>query len=607
MARDGSQTGQFLEAARQIMTLDNAHQNQRWANLLIEELVRHGVRYFCISPGSRSTPLVMAVAENPQAKHFIHFDERGSAYNALGYARASNEVAAVITTSGTAVANLLPAVCEANRDDVPLILLTADRPPESIDTEANQTMDQHGIFGQQVRLAIDLPCPTSEIAEEFLVSTIDRVVATAVQERGPVHLNCRYRKPLYPAPDLGDTGLASRTNHEQRKFPLTRASRQVQIDSTIVSRIGRRLREAPRGLLVVGRLSHPGQYDAVMCLAEELGWPMLADITSGLRLETSITTAVPYYDLLLAADEDVFGIDPGMILHIGGRVVSSRLQQLLSSPNVTGSIRIDDQDRRLDQNPGVGERFTGDIARFCHDLSELLSGQSTSVPSDQLIGSEAIGMIIDTIIPDEAAPTGLSLARLVTRHITPHTGLYLGNSLAVRDVNSTAASSVATSDGLTVRVGCNRGVSGIDGTIASAAGFCRGLGLPVTVLLGDLALLHDLNSLAMLSRLPQPVTVIVNNNDGGGIFSQLPISEHHAVFETFFTTPHGLGFQAAAEQFNLQYYRPSSNRDFIDVYRQAQDSSTSSLIEVLTDRDDHQRHYRDIVTSIAQQLSSLRG
>jgi len=219
------------------MTLDTAHQNQHWATLIIEELVRRGVRYFCLSPGSRSTPLVMAVAENPQAQHFVHFDERGSAYHALGYARATNEVAAVITTSGTAVANLLPAVCEANRDDVPLILLTADRPPELMDTEANQTMDQRQIFGQQVRLAIDLPCPTSEIGDDFLLSTVSRIVRVAADEKGPVHLNCRYRKPLYPAPDLSETDSATRAEVMDKKLLVVGVPRPVKIDSATVSKL----------------------------------------------------------------------------------------------------------------------------------------------------------------------------------------------------------------------------------------------------------------------------------------------------------------------------------------------------------------------------------
>jgi 2-succinyl-5-enolpyruvyl-6-hydroxy-3-cyclohexene-1-carboxylate synthase len=543
----------------------------------------------------------MAVADNPHAQYFIHFDERGSAYHALGYARATGEIAAVITTSGTAVANLLPAVCEAHRDDVPLILLTADRPPELIDTEANQTLDQRGIFGSQVRLTLDLPCPTNEIADDFLTSTIDWIVTTAVQDQGPVHLNCRYRKPLFPPPDLGDAGSTSRTDCREENRVTVRMQR-AQIDSAVVSKIGRRLREAPSGLLVIGRLARPDQQDAVMRLAEELHWPVLADITSGLRLGNPVTTARPYYDLLLAADENVLGTDPGLVLHLGGRIVSSRLQKALSNPSVKPRIRVDEQDRRGDQDHDTCERYTGDITRFCHDLAELVAAQQKSPsPNSAADETKALSTIIDAGQGDDDAPTGLSLARLVTRHIDQHAGLYLGNSLAVRDVNS-----VAATDGPPVRVACNRGVSGIDGTVASAAGFCRGLGQPVTVLLGDLALLHDLNSLAMLTRLPHPVTVIVSNNDGGGIFGQLPIREHHAVFEEFFTTPHGFDFRAAAEQFNLEYWRPTTNSEFVDAYHQAQQGPSSSLIEVTTDNDDQRQHHRDLVKAIAQALPDWR-
>src|SRR5690606_37386344 len=184
------------------------HPNRLWADLLVEELVRCGVGLFCLAPGSRSTPLVQAVAANPEARPLMHFDERGTAFAALGYARATGRPAAWVTTSGTAVANGLPAVVEASVDGVPLVLLTADRPPELRDTGANQTIPQPALFGEFVRWRFDLPAPAAEIDPAFVLTTADQAVHRAVgRPRGPVHLNCMFREPL-AAEAMDDVRLA---------------------------------------------------------------------------------------------------------------------------------------------------------------------------------------------------------------------------------------------------------------------------------------------------------------------------------------------------------------------------------------------------------------
>ncbi len=584
--------------------------NRLWADLIVEELLRSGVGLFCIAPGSRSTPLVAAVAANPSAKSLVHFDERGTAFAALGYARATGRPAAWITTSGTAVANGLPAVVEASVDAVPMILLTADRPPELRQTGANQTIDQTDIFGGYTRWKFDLPAPDPGIDPAMVLTTVDQAVYRARRApRGPIHLNLMFREPLIPDPDTeppdpAETNPALASWQTSGK-PYTRyATTKPVVDAAGIRNLWEELSPVKRGLLVAGRLESRAEGAAVSRLAEALGWPLLPDIGSGVRLGgAGYKGTVHYYDALLSSEEFAAAHEPEAVLHVGGRSLSKRLEQLVgrSRPNPYAVIR--ESPLRLDPNHRVTHNIESDVTGFCDTLVEAVTDwppkNDPGWTSSWCESSEAVERSIEDYFVETEQISEPLVARLVSRNIPEGHGLFLASSMPVRDADTYGAT-----DSSGGPVAMNRGASGIDGTVASAVGFARGLGEAVTLLIGDLALLHDLNSLALLKNSPYPIVIVTLNNDGGGIFSFLPVAQHRDLFEPYFSTPQNLGFEDAAAMFGLRYEKPGTAADFLETYRAACSRGTSTLIEVTTDREENLALHRELQNAVAAGLTS---
>ena len=569
------------------MNRETPRANRLWANLIVEELVRCGVDFFCVAPGSRSTPLVAALAANDKAQSLVHFDERGTAFAALGYARATGRPAAWITTSGTAVANGLPAVVEASTDGVPMILLTADRPPELRQTGANQTIDQPDIFGDYVRWRFDLPAPDPTIDPAMVLTTVDQAAYRARRSpHGPVHLNLMFREPFLPEEDEVLTGPSPWAEDDE---PYTRyAATKPAVDETEIQALWQTLRQVQRGLVVAGRLASRKQGEAVLRLAGALGWPLLPDIGSQVRLGTDSENLATYYDALLAGDSFAEAHAPEAVVHVGGRALSKRLEQFLGRSRPDPYVVVRENPFRLDPAHRVTHSIEADVVDFCAAMVRVATEDPPDEDASWMTGwreaSERVGHSLDGI-----SATDLNepfVARSVSRNV-PH-GLVVASSMPVRDLDT-----YATAGGAPVPVAANRGASGIDGTVATAAGFARGLGRPVTLLIGDLALLHDFNSLAMLRDVP--VVVVVLNNDGGGIFSFLPVAEHKEFFEPYFGTPQGVGFRPAAEMFGLQYERPETTEEFVEFYSKACARDSSTLIEVRTDREENVRLHGDLL------------
>lgn len=574
-----------------------ARSNRLWAYLVVEELVRNGVDFFCVAPGSRSTPLVAALVENPKAKSLVHFDERGTAFAALGYARATGRPAAWITTSGTAVANGLPAVVEASTDGVPMLCLTADRPPELRQTGANQTIVQPDIFGDYVRWSFDLPAPDLSVDPASVLTTVDQAVYRARRApRGPVHLNLMFREPFLP--DLEDEGepVSGPVAWQGSGAPYTRyAATKPVVDGEEVERLWDALRPVRRGLVVAGRLESRGRGEAVARLAEALGWPLLADVGSQVRLGSGTAGRIACYDALLADGRFRETHEPQAVIHFGGRALSKRLEQTLTrvAPDPYAVVR--ESPVRLDPGHRATHSVESDVVGLCSALEDAAKKRPPAAEPGWAAGwreaSERAGAVLDRRLAGMEELGEPFVARLVSRHIPDGHGLVLANSMPVRDMDTFAAT-----DGPSVPVAANRGASGIDGTVATAAGYARGLGRPVTLVIGDLALLHDLNSLAMLRDLP--VVVVALNNDGGGIFSFLPVVRREELFEPYFGTPHGLGFEAAATMFGLGYARPGTAPEFLEAYRAACSRASSTVIEVRTDRAANVALHRDLLGGV---------
>jgi 2-succinyl-5-enolpyruvyl-6-hydroxy-3-cyclohexene-1-carboxylate synthase len=571
--------------------------NQLWGYLIVEELLRNGVDYFVISPGSRSTPLTVAVAQNPLAHKIVCLDERAAAFHAIGYARATGNPAVLICTSGTAAANYLPAVIEAAMDNLPLIILSGDRPPELRQTGANQTINQVNLYGDYPTWQFDLPCPTAEISPKVVLTTIDLAISKSRQSPGGVvHLNCMFREPLAPI-DAPVEIPANLNKWHRGRLPYTRYAGKLTIPTTVeIQSLVETIASTAKGILSIGQLKATAEIKAVIELAARLNWAVFADVQSGLRLRQDLPNLIHYFDRLLLTDSVIELKQIDTIVQIGTRIVSAQWFKWIEKHPPTNYIAIADHPERYDPNHLVSFRIESDITYLCDRLCQHLPQLSLSTWVQKLrSASDRIGVTAAKFLKTSKLTEPL-IARTISELIPSQHGLWVSNSMPIRDLDMFGIGAIAEeSQSFSPRVGANRGTSGIEGAIASATGFAVGLQAPVTAIVGDLSSLHDLNSFALLQHNSQPVIVVIINNDGGGIFSFLPIAKSTQVFDTYFGTPHGLDFAHAAAMFKLDYYHPQDREELIHDYNRSLANNRSAIIEVTTDRFENLSLHQDLV------------
>lgn len=567
------------------MSILSVNLNFSWCSAAVEELVRNGIDYFVISPGSRSTPLAVAVARNSRTRKMIAYDERAAGFHALGYARASGQPAVLISTSGTAVANYLPAVIEASISGVPMLLFTADRPPELRDTGANQTIRQPGIFGDYVRWSFDMPAPTEIISIAMVLTTVDQAIYRAQRApAGPVHVNWMFREPLAPLirrlsiKTRNSVRLWEETGEVFTRYPHPRILCDVRVTEEIAAEIS----SAARGILVLGELPAPAG-EQMAGIIRKLRWPVFADVTSGWRFQKE-DGVIHHFDQLLHSPSFRHRMYPQVILHLGGRITSKRYWQFVEESQPLRYIMVKNSPDRLDPVHQVSWQLEADINGFIPALiSRIESAVDEEWREDALKWNRRAARLIEQKLAEDEKISEPWIARNLPELVPDGNGLFLSNSLAVREVDM-----FGKPVNHRLRVAANRGASGIDGIIASATGFAAGLAAPVTLLIGDLAFLHDLNSLHLVKTGSAPITIVLVNNRGGGIFSFLPIREFRE-FDTYFTTPHSYRFRSAAQQFGLPYTLARTKSEFLDALQNAHQSDKSSVIEVQTDADENYR------------------
>jgi len=535
------------------------HINEVWAYVLMDRLHRvHGVQDLCIAPGSRSAPLVLAAArysrDHPDVALHSHFDERGLAFYALGLAKSARRPVAIVTTSGTAVANLHPALVEAFEDHQPLIAISADRPEELHGCGANQAINQLGIFATHVRGELRLPSPDPSWSAGRLGRELDGVLGRLRGvDAGPVHINAPFREPLYGAPGqqdlsawLADLEDGSHGNPAGALEPAGLGGLTGPL------------------LLVAGRLE-ADEADAVLALGQRFGIPIVADIGSQLRLLRD-PAVLEGPDLLFASPRGRAALEAvEQVLQFGGRLTGKRLNQWLSAFDghrwlvSRHSAYLDPEHRAV--------AIQADIPAFCRKLVVLPQPDLGLTPIALELSARVDGFLAESF-------SELAAARIVSEEIPPSMALLPGNSLSIRLMDMLARPWFGNT--------CvtNRGASGIDGLLATACGFVRRYPGGVTLLLGDLSLLHDLNSLALAARSPVPLVIVVLNNDGGGIFNLLPAKEQGEWFETLFRLPHGLNFQQAAALFGVRYACPVSAPALRADYAEACAQQGCTLIEL---------------------------
>ncbi|MGR5146600.1 2-succinyl-5-enolpyruvyl-6-hydroxy-3-cyclohexene-1-carboxylic-acid synthase [Photobacterium alginatilyticum] len=538
--------------------------NNQWADLMLEELVRLGVKHVCIAPGSRSTPLTLAAANNDRLTLHTHFDERGLGFLALGIAKASQQPVAVIVTSGTAVANLLPAVAEAGLTGEKLVLLTSDRPVELIQCGANQAIRQHGIFSEHVTDFHDIPSPTLDIAPGWLLSTIDAAMYQQATQGGAIHFNCRYPEPLYGEDVDFSHYLAPLNEWLADDQPYTHFQQadagQVTLDHLAWSSL-----VAKKGLVVAGRML-PGELSAVQELADKLGWPLLVDPQAG------GTSDWAGYDVWMQNAGCRRHIEKAeAVLQFGARLVSKRLLQLIAERQWQDYWLVDPLSVRLDPSHRRSQRIQANIRAWAEIATQKTFDSVHSGWAEPL--KRASAGYFELLAGREKSLNEVSLAAHLPCWLPEHSEIFLGNSLIVRLLDMCGRLPLTATF-------ANRGASGIDGLIATAAGVQQARQAPLLCVLGDTSLLYDLNSLALLKQADYPVVVLVTNNDGGAIFDLLPVPEQQK--ESLYRMPHGLEFSHAAAMFGLHYACPNSLQEAEQACKQGLSQPGATLVEIKT-------------------------
>lgn len=506
--------------------------NRSWSAVILESLSRHGVAHVCIAPGSRSTPLTLEAAANDRLTCHTHFDERGLGFMALGLAKGLKAPVAVIVTSGTAVANLYPALIEASLTGEKLILLTADRPPELIDCGANQAIRQQGIFSDHVSIAVNLPRPTPDISAAWLASTIDHAMASL--SGGAIQINCPFAEPLYGSDDDIHDGWALELGDWWKdRLPWIRSD---DIKTT-VKQADWPLWRQKKGLVIAGRLNSE-EGVLVARWADALGWPLLGDVQS------STGQPLAGADIWLKhpdAKKLLEKVD--IVVQFGGNPTSKRVLELQASINPGTYWTVSALEGRLDMNNHRGRRLVASISYW---LSLHQPGNKNEWAGELYSLSEKMYSYIRNYLAGNYSES--LVAANLCQLLPAHGQLFVGNSLIVRLIDAFAQLPVG------YPVYSNRGASGIDGLIATAAGVQKATQKPTLAILGDISALYDLNSLALLNQNQFSLVLIVVNNNGGSIFSLLPTPE--AERERFYRMSHGLNFEHAAKMFNLQYSSP---------------------------------------------------
>ncbi len=612
------------------MTAPN--RNTLWARAMVDELVASGVDAVVVSPGSRSTPLTMAADRHEELHCFSQLDERSAAYFALGRARRTGRVTPLICTSGTAAANYHPAVMEADRARVPLLALTADRPPELRTSGANQTADQEKLYGDSVRLYADLPEPAAaDRALRSLRTTVDRAVAVAEgADPGPVHLNVPFAKPLEPTPVSGDVpddlDPIAATGRSGPFVDVTPGTPEP--DDAGLRELAAAL-EAERGVIVAGPADPPGlDSEAVTALSHATGYPILADPLSGLRFggHTRVAPVLGAYDAYLSGavagpDETQRGWDdPTVVLRLGASPTSKRLRRYLAATDADQHV-VDPTGRWREAAFTATNLVVAEPSRLCARLSRLIGGGGGDPAwREQWLRAERIATALhrgdpssvtaDAAVADVAADVpadvheGTVLRTVADAAPDPAT-VFVSNSMPVRDLDRFVPPSTTNLTALG-----NRGVSGIDGIVSSALGAGSATTDDLTLVVGDLALYHDSNGLLAVDRCAVDVTIVLINNDGGGIFHKLPVESFDPPFTDSFKTPHGLAFEPLSTLYGLEYVRIDAREAGSDTisdtaadddgtddplaalaaaYTRAHETDGSHLIEVRTDAEASQR------------------
>lgn len=569
--------------------------------LFVRELVAAGVTRVVVSPGSRSTPLTIACARQQGLTVYNVLDERSAAFFALGMARATRFPVGLICTSGTAAANYLPAVVEAHYSRIPLVLLTADRPPELRGIGSNQTIWQQQLYGPYVKWFYEMPLPeTSSFIMLHARSQAVRAVTTANRApQGPVHINWPFREPLLaPTPEEQDDFALM-----QLPVPLAKVhTAPLQVQDTAAD-IAESLKKYRRGLIICGPRDDEFTAAAARELSRQTGWVLLADPLSQARTgcaKDDDRVLWEYDTLLRAWDPDARqAARPEVIIRTGATPTSKVLGECLTLWRGVRHIVVDEAVFANDPFLSATDFVQASPGDWLTALAAHLPLSRADADPDYSALWQAGQTCVQTVTDEYLrASEALSEGRVfveLAEQLPDGSCLFVGNSMPVRDLDSFFPCTPKA-----LRIVANRGASGIDGVVSAALGTAVASGMPCTLVIGDLSFLHDLGGLLAARQQGIRLTIIVIHNDGGGIFSFLPQAQETDVF-SHFSTPHGLSLQAAAVLFGGHYTRIDTWSTFRDALAEAQQRNGWSLLELPSDRDDNLTWHRSLWQAVLRQ------
>ncbi|HVQ58943.1 MAG TPA: 2-succinyl-5-enolpyruvyl-6-hydroxy-3-cyclohexene-1-carboxylic-acid synthase [Solirubrobacterales bacterium] len=583
--------------------MDPTNVNTALASAFAEELARGGLRHAVISPGSRSTPLAVALWRQPEIDVTVIVDERSAGFFALGAAQASGEPVALLCTSGTAAANYHPAACEADESALPLLVLSADRPPELRGIGAGQTIDQVKLFGSAVRWFCEVGTHAAD--DDGLLhyrGVACRALAAARGETrpGPVHLNLPWREPLAPVPVEGAVTATEPLALEGREGrPLTAVTRiDLEPSTFLLEEVAGHIGDAIAGVIIAGRQLDPELREPLAHLARVSGFPILAEPTSQLRCGPHDRShVVSTYDQLLRDERFARSVVPDLVLRFGEMPTSKPLRTWLAASGADQIV--------VDPLGGWNEPSRQAAALLRADPTELAAGWAARLddsdrgsPEAWLAAERAARAVLDTELEDHEPISEPALHLALGRAHRDGDLVYTASSMAIRDQEAFLSPSGTDAAFLS-----NRGANGIDGLLSSGIGAAHASGRPTTIVSGDLGLLHDIGGLAALREVSTPVRIVVVDNDGGGIFHFLPQEKslQGDEFEALLGTPRGIDVAKAAALFDLPHRRLESLAELPEAL-----AAGTGLIEVKTDRATNVDLHRRLTERVHAALGSDR-
>ncbi len=590
------------------MTLDSGRANLTVASAFVDALAGNGVHHAVVCPGSRSTPLAITLAAHPNVRVWVHIDERAAAFFALGMARQLGQPVAMLSTSGTAAANFFPAIVEAHLSRVPLIALTADRPPELRDWGAAQTIDQLRIYGEHVKWFADMPVPAADAAlSRHARATAARAAQTARSEpAGPVHLNFPFREPLLPPNLKPSAQFATLFEYAHGPEPtMTMEPSLLHPDEGVIAGLADQVATEPLGIVVCGPGEARGLASAVTAFGTASGYPILADSLSGLRFGSHDRShVIDGYDPLLRDQETADALRPEIVIRTGAIPTSKPLQQFLAARSEVPQIVID---------PGMPRDPTHVARHYIHANAAVTLAAvakklaSTVLPANpdwlrawRQVDCTTRNAIDQSLARDEELFEG-RVAAEVAAVLPEDATLVVGNSMPIRDIDA-----FVHGDLRQLRIVSNRGANGIDGVVSTALGAAAVSNGSVVLLIGDLSFVHDLNGMLAAKLFELNATVVVVNNNGGGIFSFLPQAEQLEghLFESLFGTPTGLDIGLVAPLFGASYARPHTWPAFRRDLCTSMQQRGLSIVEIVTNRDRNVHQHRAVWAAVADALRS---